>query len=55
MNPADVKSSRYIDFCVGNNDKDPKFQDYNPNWFEEVFVIKKVNNTFCVDICTRKP
>ena len=57
MKPTDVKSSTYIDFDVENNDKDPKFKvgdhirifeyknifakGYAPNWFQEVFVIKK--------------
>ena len=57
MKPTDVKSSTYIDFDVENNDKDPKFKVgdhirifeyknifakvYAPNWFQEVFVIKK--------------
>ena len=45
INPVDVKSSTYIDFCVKNNDKDPKFQDYNPNWLK-ILWLKKVNNTF---------
>ena len=26
MKPIDVKSSTYIDFGIGNNDKDPKFK-----------------------------
>ena len=57
MKPANVKSSTYIDFAVENTDKDLKFKvsdhvkisryksifakGYTPNWFEEVFVIKK--------------
>ena len=61
MTPTDVKSSAYIDFNKAVNSKDPKFKigDFvriskyknifakgcNPNWFEEVFVIKKVENT----------
>ena len=61
MEPVDVKSSTYIDFYKESNNKDPKFavddhvrilkyknifaKDYNPNWSEEVFVIKKVKNT----------
>ena len=61
MNPADVKSSTYIDFGLENNDKDPKinigdhvrkskhskifWKGYVPNWSEEVSVIKKVKNT----------
>ena len=61
MKPIDVKDNTYIDFEKEVNDKDPKFKvgdhvriskykniftkGYTPNWFEEVFVIKKVNNT----------
>ena len=57
MKPANVKSSTYIDFAVENTDKDLKFKvsdhvkisryksifakGYTPNWFEDVFVIKK--------------
>ena len=51
----------YIDFKKEVNDTDPKFKvgdhvriskyknifarGYTPNWYEEVFVIKKVKNT----------
>ena len=61
INPSDVKSSTYIDISKEINDKDPKFKvadivkiskyknifakGYVPNWYEEVFVIKKVKNT----------
>ena len=61
MKPVDVKSSTYIDSSKEINNKDPKFktchivriseykkffaEDYVSNWFEEVFVIKKVKNT----------
>ena len=61
MKPVDVKDNTYIDFKKEVNDKDPKFKvgdhvriskyknifakGYTPNWFEEVFVIKKVENT----------
>ena len=61
MKPVDVKSSTYIDSSKEINDKDPKFKigdivriskyknifakGYDPNWSEEVFVIKKVKNT----------
>ena len=50
MKPIDVKSSTYIDFGIGNNDKEPKFKvgyhiritkyknvftrDYALNWSE---------------------
>ena len=61
MKPVDVKSNTYIDFSKEVNDKNPKSKiadnvriskyknvftkGYNPNWSEEVFVIKKVKNT----------
>ena len=61
MKPVDVKDNAYIDFEKEVNDKDPKFKagdhvriskyknifakGYTPNWFEEVFIIKKVKNT----------
>ena len=61
VKPIDVKDNTYIDFEKEVNDKDPKFKvgdyvriskyknifakGYTPNWFEEVFVIKKVKNT----------
>ena len=61
IKPVDVKSDTYIDSSKKINNKDPKFKNcdnvriskynnifakgYTPNWFEEVFVIKKVKNT----------
>ena len=61
MKPDDVKSNTYIDSSKKTNNKDPKFKTgdllriskykniyakgYNPNWSEEVFMIKKVRNT----------
>ena len=30
---------------LSSNDKDPKFKVGDHDWFEEVFVIKKANNT----------
>ena len=61
MKPLDVKDNTYIDFNKEVNDKDPKFKvgdhvkiskyknifakGYTPNWYEEVFVIKKVKST----------
>ena len=61
MKPVDVKSNRYIDFSKEINNKNPiskigddvrisKYKNvfakcYTPNWSEEVFVIKKVENT----------
>ena len=56
-----IKTNTYNDFRVENNNRDPKFEvadhariskyknifakGYNPNWSEEVFVNKKVENT----------
>ena len=58
MKSADVKYNTNIDFEKEVNNKDPKFKmseflntenifakGYTPNWSEEVFVIKKVQNT----------
>ena len=61
MKPIDVKDNTYINTDNEINNKDPKFKvgyrvriskhknifakGYPPNWFEEVFVIKKVKNT----------
>ena len=61
MKPIDVKVNTYINTDKETNDKDPKFKvgdrvriskyknifakGYTPNWSEEAFVIKKVNNT----------
>ena len=57
LNPADVRSSTYIEFVVENNDKYPKFKvgnhvriskyenifakGYTSKWSEEFFMIKK--------------
>ena len=61
MKPINVKHNTYIDSIDEVNDNDPKFQagdhvriskyknifakGYTPNWFEEIFVIKKIKNT----------
>ena len=61
MKPVDVKDNTYIDFSKEANDKYPKFKvgDHvrfskyenifakgcTTNWFEEVFEIKKFNET----------
>ena len=61
MKPVDFKENTYIECNKDVNDKDPKFKvgdhvrmskynnifakGYTPNWSEEVFVIKKVENT----------
>ena len=61
MKPIDVTGNTYINFGKEVNDNDPKFKvgdhvriskyknifakGYTPNWFEEVFVIKKIRNT----------
>ena len=62
MKPVNVKDNTYIDFKKEVNGKYPKFKvgdhvriskyenafakGYASNWSEEVFVIKKVKNTF---------
>ena len=61
IKPMNVKDNTYIDFKKESNDKNPKFKvgdhvriskyknifakGYMPNWWEEVFVIKKIKNT----------
>ena len=61
MKPVDVKSNGYIDFSkeINNKNRISKIGDdvriwkyknvfakcYTPNWSEETFVIKKVENT----------
>ena len=60
MKPVDVESNMYMDFGIQNNEEDPKFKvddqvriskykniftkGCTPNWYEENFVIKKVEN-----------
>ena len=57
MKPVDVKDNTYIDsnkdprFKIGDQVRISKYKyifakGYIPNWSEEVFVIKKVKNTF---------
>ena len=61
MKPIDVKDNTYIDFGKEVNDNDLKFKvgdhvrisqyknifakGYTPDWSEEIFVIKKIENT----------
>ena len=61
MKPTDVKDNTYINIGKEVNDKDPKFKvgdhvristyrnifakGYTPNWYEEIFVIKKLKYT----------
>ena len=61
MKPANVKSNTYIESSEESNNKNPKFkigdfvvvskyknifaEFYAPNWSEDIFVIKKVENT----------
>ena len=61
MKPNDVKDKTYIKIDKEVNDDDPKFKvvdrvriskykkvfakGYNPNWSEEIFVIKEIENT----------
>ena len=67
MKPVDVKLNTYINSITEINYEDPKFKisdtvrrskyknifakGYVPNWFEEVFVIKKVKNTVLWTCC----
>ena len=61
MKPIDVTDDSFAEYNEESNKKDPKFKigdhiriskykniftkGYGPNWSEEVFVIKKINNT----------
>ena len=62
MKPIDVKSDSFAEYNEECNEKDPKFRiedhvriskyknifakGYTPNWSEEIFIIKKIKNTF---------
>ena len=66
MKPIDVKDNAYINIGKEVNDKDPKLKvgdhvriskyknifanGYTPNWSEEIFVIKKIENS-SMDSC----
>ena len=61
MKPKDVTDDSFVEYSEETNEKDPKFKvgdnvriskyknifakSYTPNWFEEVFVVNKVQNT----------
>ena len=61
MKPISVEDNTYINIGKDVNDKDPKFKvgdhvriskyknifakGYTPNWSEEIFVIKEIQNT----------
>ena len=61
MKPKDVTDSVFVEYSEESNKKDPKFKTgdnariskyknifakgYTPNWSEEIFVVKKVQNT----------
>ena len=61
VKPIDVKSDSFAEYNEESNEKDPKFKvgdhvriskyqnifakGYTPNWSEEIFVIKQINNT----------
>ena len=61
MKPKDVTHDSFVEYSEETNEKDPKFKvgdnvriskyknifakSYTPNWFEEVFVVNKVQNT----------
>ena len=60
MKPIDVKSDSFAEYTEESNEKDPKFKigdhvriskyknifakEYSPNWSEEIFIIKKIQN-----------
>ena len=51
INPVDLKSRTYIDFCIENNEKDPKFQ------VGDHVTISKYNNFLqyvTLQICLKK-
>ena len=57
MKPIDVRDDSYVEYNEKSNEKDPKFKvgdhvriskyknifakGYNPNWSEEIFIVKK--------------
>ena len=61
MKPIDVKDENFTKYIEESNKKDPKFKigdhvriskyknifakGYTPNWSEEIFIIKKIQNT----------
>ena len=61
MKPIDVKGDSFAEYYEESNEKDPRFKvgdhvriskyknifakGYGPNWSEESFVIKKIQNT----------
>ena len=61
MKPVDVKSDSFAEYNEESNEKDSKFKvgdhvriskyknifakGYAPNWSEEIFVVKKIQNT----------
>ena len=65
MKPIDVKDITYINIGKEVNDKDPKFKvgdhvriskyknifpkGYTPNWSEEIFVVKRIKNTYLIN------
>ena len=62
MKPTDVTNDSFAEYNEESNKENPKFKvgdhvrvskyknifakGYAPNWSEEIFVIKKVKNTF---------
>ena len=61
MKPKDVKNDSFAEYNEESNKKDPEFKvnvhvriskyknifakGYDPNWSEEIFVIRKIKNT----------
>ena len=61
MKPIDVENDSFAEYNEESNEKDPKFKvgdhvsiskyknifakGYDPNWSEEIFVVRKIKNT----------
>ena len=58
MKPKNVKDDSFAECNEESNEKDPKFKvriskyknilakGYTPNWSEEIFIAKKIKNTY---------
>ena len=58
MKPKNVKDDSFAECNEESNEKDPKFKvriskdknilakGYTPNWSEEIFIVKKIKNTY---------
>ena len=61
LKPIDIGDDSFAEYNEESNEKDPKFKvgvhvrisrykivfakEYDPNWSEEIFVVKKIKNT----------